>query len=173
MLVQGRRCWRGELRGGAVLQLHTPSAQHHLPILLPHITCLNHSPSEGGPLWEGADTRWVNSREGEDGCSKHGAKGIPDICFSVPPFPCLPRWLGASLLPPLPRHRGLFKVWDIHPADLSYSEGKGSLQPSLPKDHFRAAHGHLTAFSAPSPVFFTPHHTSPPRKRSLFLITEK
>lgn len=131
----------------------TPSAQHPLPILLLHITCLNHSPSEQGPVWEGADTRREKGRM--DAVSMVQKTAQRHLLFCPSFSPCLPSRSGASLLPPLPRHGGLLKVWDIRPADPPHTEGVGTLQQSLPKDHFQGAHGHLRVFSAPSPVSYT------------------
>lgn len=160
----------GELRGGAVIRLHTlrpassphPASAHHL---------LKSQPLRRGPLWEGADTRRENGRTDAVSMVQKAAQRHLLFCPSF--SSCLPSRSGASLLPPLPRHRGLLKFWDIRPADPPHTEGVGSLQQSLPKDHFQGAHGHLRAFSAPSPFSLTLCGRSPPRKPSLFLITEK
>jgi len=162
----------GELRGGAVLQLLTlcpassphPASAHHL---------LKPRPLRGGtPLRRTCHDGGEQRRRG-GWMEQARCKGCPDICFSAAFSPCLPRHSRASLLPRVPRHSGLLKVWDIHPAAPPCTEGEGSPQPSLPKDGFGGAPGHLAAFSAPSPVSVTPHHTRAPRKRWLFLVTAK
>lgn len=141
----------GELRGAAMLRLRTlcPASSPHPALRIPR--------SDQGPSGEGADTSWESSGEGEDGSSEDSAEACSETYAFLSLL--LPISTGSWVLPffPTPEAQRSLKSLGY----FLYSEGKGSPQPLLPKDHFQAARGCL----AGSAASLTPQHPSPPKQR--------